>query len=383
VRYRWVVLATGTLAQASYSAILLGVSVILPALRARYGLSLAEVGVLLAAPGVGSMLSFLAWGLAADRFGERLVAPLGLGVAAAALFAAGRSAGFGALVLLLGLAGLAGAAVNAASGRAVMHWFGARERGLALGIRQAAIPIGGAAAAFGLPAVVAAGGTRAGIDVLAAACLAGALLAAVLLRDPPASALEEADAEPTAPLRDRRVWQLLTASPLLLFPQVAVFGYAVLFLHDERGLSPAGAARVLAAVQVLGIAGRIGAGRWSDGAGSRIGPLRAIAAASAVLALGTGAAVGAPLPLLVPVLVAGGVAAMSWNGLSFTAAAELAGRARSGAAIGLQQTSLAVGGAVLPLAFAGLVAGVGWGWAWTIAAGGPAAAIAILRGVDA
>ena len=52
---------------------------------------------------------------------------------------------------LLVLAGALGASVNAASGRAVMGWFHARERGLALGIRQTAIPIGGAAAAAGLP----------------------------------------------------------------------------------------------------------------------------------------------------------------------------------------------------------------------------------------
>jgi sugar phosphate permease len=380
VRYRWVVLATGTLAQASYSAILLGLSAILPALRTRYGLSLGQVGVLLAAPALGSMLSFLAWGIAADRLGERLVAPLGLGVAAAALFAAARTTGFDTLVLLLALAGLAGASVSAASGRAVMHWFEARERGLALGIRQAAMPIGGAAAAFGLPAVVAAGGTGRGLEVLGAGCLAGAALAGLLLRDAPAATADEPVAEAVAPLRDRRVWQLLAASSLLLFPQVALLGYTVLFLHDARGLSPAGAARVLAIVQVLGIAGRVGAGRWSDAVGSRLAPLRAIAAASGLLALGTGAAVGAPLVLLIPIIVAGGVAAMSWNGLSFTATAEIAGRARSGAALGLQQTALAIGGWVLPLAFAGLVAGVGWGGAWAVAAAGPAVAILILRG---
>ena len=43
---------------------------------------------------------------------------------------------------------------------------------------------------------------------------------------------------------------------------------------------------------------------------------------------------------------------MSWNGLSFTAAAEAAGPRRSGAAIGFQQTVLGVGGIVIPIAFA-------------------------------
>jgi sugar phosphate permease len=354
----------------------------LPALRTRYGLSLPEAGALLAAPGVGSILSFVPWGLAADRFGERWVAAAGLAGAAGATALAAESGGFVALAALLGVAGLCGAAINAASGRAVMSWFAASERGLALGIRQTAIPLGGALAAFALPAVVAAGGARWGLHALAFALLAGAALAALFLREGPAPAQPEAHVA-EAPLRDRRLWRLLAASFLLLFPQSAVFGYTVLFLHDHRGLSPAGAAHVFAAVQVLGIGARIGAGRWSDAAGSRIGPLRAVAVASGVLALGTGIAVEAPLVLLAPVLVAGGVASMSWNGLSFTAAAELAGRARSGASLGLQQTALAIGGAGIPPLFAGLAGSIGWGWAWGLTAAGPLAAAVLLRGLRA
>ncbi|HET7045719.1 MAG TPA: MFS transporter, partial [Gaiellaceae bacterium] len=357
MRYRWVVLAAGTLAQASYSAIALGLAVMLPALRDEYGLSLGEAGVVLAAASLGSMLSLYAWGLAADRVGERPVVGAGLAVAGGALLAAGTTGGFGALVALLAAAGLAGAAVNAASGRAVMNWFAAGERGLALGIRQTAIPIGGASVALGLPHVLGAGGTRWGLWTLGIGCLTGAALAVALLREGPGA--EEQETFDERPLRDARMWRLLAGSSLLLFPQMMVFGYTVLFLHERRGLSPAAAAGVLAAVQVLGIGARVGAGRWSDLAGSRIGPLRRIALGSAALALATGAAVTAPLAVLVPVLVLSGVLAMSWNGLSFTAAAELAGRARSGAALGLQQTALAIGGAALPPVFAAIVGGLG------------------------
>ena len=380
--YRWVVLAAGTLAQASYSAIVLGLAVMLPALRTDYGLTLGEAGVVVAASGIGSMLSLLPWGLAADRVGERVVVAIGLTGAALSLLAAGRTDSFVPLAALLALAGLAGASVNAASGRAVMHWFDARQRGLALGIRQAAIPIGGAAAALGLPHVVDAGGTRWGLAAIGLGCLGGALVAGALLRESPSLTVEEPSLD-VRPLRNRRIWQLLAGSVLLLFPQVAVFGYTVLFLHEQRGLSPAAAAGVLAAVQVLGIVARIGGGRWSDVVGSRIVPLRRLALASATLAAATGLCVGAPLVVLIPVMVAGGVLAMSWNGLSFAAAAELAGRARSGASLGLQQTALAVGGATLPLAFAGLVGLLGWGWAWGLSAIGPAASFAVLRGLRA
>ena len=52
--------------------------------------------------------------------------------------------------------------------------------------------------------------------------------------------------------------------------------------------------------------------------------------------------VSAPLVVLVPAIVVAGSLSQSWNGLSFTAAAEIAGYARSGAALGLQQASLSL-----------------------------------------
>jgi hypothetical protein len=65
-------------------------------------------------------------------------------------------------------------------------------------------------------------------------------------------------------LRDGRLWRMCLGSGLYVYAQVAVIGYSVLFLHDEHGLSDQSAALVIAAAQVLAVALRIGAGRWSD-----------------------------------------------------------------------------------------------------------------------
>jgi hypothetical protein len=70
-------------------------------------------------------------------------------------------------------------------------------------------------------------------------------------------------------------------------------------------------------------------------------------------------------------LVVAGVVGISWNGLSFTAAAETAGAARSGAALGFQQTVLAVLGAAVPPAFAALVGATSWRIAFAASALGP------------
>ena len=191
-----------------------------------------------------------------------------------------RARRFGVLFIWLGLAGGAGSSVNSASGRAVMHWFPAEERGLALGIRQTAIPVGGLVGALAVPAIANAGGTDAAFVFLAALCAAGALAGVLLLR-----AREPGDAGSRVrprTLADARLWRLSFGSGVYLYAQMAVIGFTVVFLHDEHGLSTGEAALVVAASQLLGAAFRIGAGRWSDVVGSRVGPLRLIGLAVAV-----------------------------------------------------------------------------------------------------
>ena len=62
VRYRWTGLAAGTVAQACFSAITVGLAVLAPTLREEYGLSLGEVGVVLSAAWLGATVTLLPWG---------------------------------------------------------------------------------------------------------------------------------------------------------------------------------------------------------------------------------------------------------------------------------------------------------------------------------
>ena len=377
-RYRWTILALGTAAQASYSAVFLGLPVLAPHFQREYELGLVEIGLVLAAVNAGSIVTLLPWGLLTDRVGERAVLAAGLAAAAVALAGASFAPDLGLHVLALVVAGAAGASVNAASGRAVMSWFAAAQRGFALGIRQTAVPLGGAAAALVLPPVAAAGGLRAGILVLAGGCLLTALAGAAGLREAPPD-----DGEPLGdvahPLRDGRIWRLSVGSSLLIGAQTSILAFAVLFLHGERGLSTAAAAGVLATMQALGAGLRVATGRWSDRIGARIAPLLRLSfALAAALAL-SAALSGAPLALLVPALVAAGALSLSWNGLSFTATAELAGRARSGAALGFQQTALSVAAAATPPVFASLVHASSWAVAFGLAALLPLAGAGLLR----
>jgi len=379
VRYRWTILGVGILAQASGSALLFGVAVLAPALRERYQLSLSEIGLALAAASLGAIPSLLPWGLLADRIGERIVIALGLSGAAGTLAGAAFAPSFGALVALLVLAGALSSSVNAASGRAVMHWFGPEERGLALGLRQTAIPLGGLFASLLLPPIVSGGGLEAAFLTLGGFCLGAAVAGAVWMRESPSGAAGVTLASARHPLGDHRMWRLAMASAFLLVIPLTVGGFTVVFLHSHHGWSTGAAAAVLAGGQLLGALGRIGFGRWSDHLGSRVLPMRWIGLALTLAVAVTALVVDAPGYVLVPALVVAVGLGMSWNGLSFTAAAELAGHARSGAALGFQQTVLSCAGAAVPPAFAAFVASSSWRAGFAAVAACPLGAVYLLR----
>jgi len=373
-RYRWVVLGLGILAQAAFAALLTGFPAIGPAIRDEYGLSLSGFGGLLGAITAGATLTLVPWGLLTDRIGERISISFGLAGAAAAL--AVSAAGGGALLAgMLLLAGALGAVANVASGRVVMGWFSFAERGMAFGLRQAAVPLGGAVAAFTLPALVAASDARAGLVALAAGCVVAAAACGAWLREPGGPRSPRGP----GPLRDRRVYRLAGASGLLVASQAAVVGFVVLFLHEERGMAEVAAGAVLAAIQVVGVGLRIAAGRWSDRLARRVRPLRWAAATISVTWLVTPALLDLPLQVVVPVVMAAGAITFGWNGLSFNAAAELAEEGRSGTAIAIQQTALFGAASITPPVFGWLVSATSWRVGFWGLAVGPALCWLLLR----
>lgn len=361
---------------------LTGLPVLAPTLQDELDLSLGEIGLLLAAAWVGSMFTLLPWGLAADRFGERAALALGLAACAVFLAAAAFAGSLWALFMLLALAGACGSSVNSASGRAVMQWFGPAERGLALGIRQSAIPAGGLIGALVVPPLAAAGGSEAAFLFLAAFSALGALVGAIVLRRGNAGDVLDATSI-TRTLADARLWRLCLGSGVYLYAQLALIGFTVLFLHDEHDVSPGKAALVVAVAQVLAVGLRIAVGRWSDVVGSRVGPLRDIGLAVAAGLVVTAVLADGPVWLLFVALALAGALSMAWNGLSFAAAAELAGLRRSGAAIGFQQTVLSGIGVVVPPLFAASASALSWRSAFLVAAVFPVAGWLALRPLDA
>lgn len=369
---RWWILGLGVAAQAASCMFVYGLPYLLPELRRVFGLSLGSASVLITCPLIGVVLTLIAWGAIADRYGERMVIAAGLVAATVALGVAAEAKRPVALGVLLAVAGLGGASVFAASGRLVLGWFGPGERGLAMGLRQTAQPLGTMLAAAILPAVVTVGGAGRGITgsgvrgvgaafgVCAVLCLLTGLAVALFAADPPRPP-KPARSPGTAGTRERGpyhtpvLWRIHGASTLLVVPQFVVTGFTLEYLVSQRGWGLLTASRVIAATNFAGALTRIGAGKWSDLVNSRLRPMRQLAIAIAVV-VGL-AALGAwwRSPLGVAALLAATALAVSTNGLAFTAVAELAGMSWAGRALGVQNTAQNIAAAATPPALAQLI----------------------------
>lgn len=370
---RWVMLALGTTAQAVATSLLFGLPFLLPYLRRTEGLTLAQGGALVAAPSLGMVVTLIAWGAFADRYGERLAIALGLGLTGVLGLASAAVSGLGSRAVLFALLGAAGASVNSASGRLVMGWFGAHQRGLAMGIRQTGQPLGVALAGALLPPLAGYGGLPLALAVPAMTCLVITAAVVFFAADPPheAGRPHEKAADhtgPRSPYRALILWRVHAASSLLVVPQFATLAFSAEYLVSERGWDATTAGQLLAVVAIGGAAGRMASGRWSDVAGSRLAPMRVIALMSFVsmLLLAVTASTGASL--VVVALAVASIVSVSDNGLGFTATAELAGRAWSGRALGVQNTMQNIAAfATAPLVGA-LAGSFGFPWAFAVVA---------------
>jgi sugar phosphate permease len=355
---RWTVLAVGLLGLIAGCAAQYGMAFLIPAMRAE-GTSLETASLLVTAPIAGIMCTLIAWGAAADRWGERRILALGLAGAGVAELGAASVDGALAQGLFLFAVGATSASIHSASGRLILGWFGASERGLAMGIRQMGLPLGIGAAALVLPPL-AMDGIAPALSVVGVACLLTAALITAVVRDPlrPPTVT---GAGSTSPYRQPYLWRIHAASGLLVIPQVAVAVFAFDYLVHGLGWSTGPAGLLVASTQIAGALTRLVAGWWSDRAGSRLGPMRLVAITIA-LSMAVLAALGlAQLPLVVAALAVAGVATTTPNGLAFTAVAERAGPQWAGKALGVQNTFQNAIGALVPTPLALVIGSAGGG----------------------
>jgi MFS family permease len=381
----WLMLALGLSAQTVGTVFVNAPAFLIPLLHEQNGLPLAQAGLLASAPTVGTALTLIAWGALADRYGERWVITAGLALTAFAALGAVLVPGYIALGLFGLAGGMASASCNAASGRLVVGWFPRHQRGLAMGIRQMAVPLGTAIAALTVPTVADAAGIGPALMVPLVLTAAAAVCCGLWISDPPRVATSaHLEGRAANPYRASSfLWRIHAVSVLLVVPQLTLTIFGLVWLIADVRLDSVLAGVIVGGAQLVGALGRIAVGVWSDRLGSRVRLLRWVAVAGLVTMPLISVSDAMSLQAIAAVaFIAATVVSVADNGLAFTSVAEAAGPRWSGKALGTQNTGQFLAAAGVGPGVGALVGLLGYPVAFLIIAAAPLAAIPLVPAQD-
>ncbi|MBC7346771.1 MAG: MFS transporter [Clostridia bacterium] len=311
-----------------------------------------EIGLLGAAGATGTMVFAVASGLGVDRLGPRwfmLVGPLVMGLGCLGL------SSFGSFTSALAwsfLVGVGFSTLTPMSNRAIYEWFPERGQAFAIGLKQAGIPLGTAAAALLFTAVSEQHGWRASYRAASVTIAALGMVAFLCYRDPlkrcPAHA--EGGAPPDGPAGAVHVSCAMAscaaAGMAFAMWQISLTTFLVAYLQEVLGMPLAVASRLLALTQVGGGAARPWSGAISDilwhGRRKPLIVLLGLANLVCILVLTEGRSVLAG-QWLTPFMLVLGAVTMGWFGPFFALMVEAYGRQKAGLASGLAATLNLVG----------------------------------------
>ena len=328
---------------------MLGVSPLSPALMQGFALSRFEVAFIVPSVYVGGLLFSLPGGHLADQWGVRPTLLGALALGGIGLLAAALAPHFVVFLLCLVIAGSGWSVVNPVLGKAIVDLFSLTERGIAMGIKQMGLTLGGGVSALVLPAIAVRWGWRVAVAVCAVAMTAPVVFAWLPLRAlaRPRDETPEGDGVRMDWWWTRRpaLLVLFAAGVVLGMLQSAVLAYLPVFSVQALGFSPVGAGVLIAAAQIGGAVARLGLGiasdRWSSGRRPPWLMLTSVLGAITFLVYAW-APTAEPVPAALLAFVAG-IGAHGWVGIYFIISAEAGGAGRSGLLSGVSFAAIVVG----------------------------------------
>jgi MFS family permease len=333
----WAMLGLVTLAHALGALSVLSVAPLAPFLLESFGLTRAQVGFLLPAVYLGGVVMALPAGWLTDRLGVRATLGLGQLVIGGGVLLAAASWSLGSCLACLVLAGFGFSVLNPSTGKAVVEWFPPRARGVAMGIKQTGLTLGGLAGALALPPLALAQGWRRALVAAGTLSLLSAALVAFTYRVPAALARAAPAERPRLGelgifLRRPGVLVVFGSGLALSIAQSSVLAYLALYATDTFAVSAVAAGQFLALAQVGGTGSRLAWGAISDRLfGGRRRPgvvINALIGATAYASFALGPWL--PLPLAVPLAFLAGAGAFGWVGLYLALVAEIGGARYAG-----------------------------------------------------
>ena len=360
--WRWYPLAAVALAFASQGAgatATQSLSTVYVFIQEELLLSRWQLGLITTSVFAAGTVTALPGGWALDRFTVRRVYPLMLGLMGLGFMTFSLGDAFWHILLTAAFMGALLPVSNPAASMMVLEWAPRRLRGLAMGLKQAAVPATGMASAALLPTLADGIGWRPVLLGLGSVALLAGLAVGALYRQRPAAAATDRERYPFLEgLRlvalDRRMLGASLVSIIMIGLFFVNVTYLILFLRESMGFSVAVAGLGLAAFHLSSVVGRIMWGAFSDGPmkGRRLPALLIIFSLASLVLLAMALLTPESPRALVWALVCGlGLTVAAFQGLFYTHIAEVVGPELTGTALGFNGTLLRFGPMAIPPAF--------------------------------
>ncbi|EFI68577.1 MFS transporter [Lysinibacillus sp. HST-98] len=267
--YRWVVLLVATLSQTAATFVTYGMGPVASFYQMEWHLTSFQTGLIVSAVNIGPIFSMLLFGYLMDKKGEKQIIGWGsilLGLSALLLIPVNH---YTTLLLVLIVVGIWYGSAQTGGSTAIVKWFPNKHRGLAIGIRQTGIPIGGALAStlltylyqhHHLSSVHLAQGLMA---------VGGGLLFLLLYKEPKQ---HDTATAPLIPFKEkmrairhnRALYPLFFVGMVMMSLQMIIIAHFMSYLHHEGGYTLTEAGRYLSLILLGGMLGRIVLAWMSD-----------------------------------------------------------------------------------------------------------------------
>ncbi|HDR8169297.1 TPA: MFS transporter [Bacillus thuringiensis] len=372
--YKWMMLIIATIAQTTATLITYGVGAFALFWKEEYALTNMESGLLVSVVNVGPLFCILFVGRLLDQYNEKLLISISSFLLGSSLLLTNGISGFNGLLFVLLLIGMFYSVSQPGGSKVILKWFPKENRGLAMGIRQAGIPIGGALAGALIPFLTIQYNVAYAINSIACICIIGGLLFFVFYKEPYVQAEARKEhikisfwTELKVVICKKELYPIYITGIGMISLQMVLVGHFMKFLVREQSITSIIAGTVFSVMFFSGMIGRIVLAAISDAfyKGNRRMPLLiAVCASIGLILLLVMSIHTVTSGVLYGVSALLGFFSIGWFSLFIVEVAELANEESVGITVSLALTLNQIAIIVAPVLFGYIVDKKGYTYAW-------------------
>ncbi|MGE8036643.1 MFS transporter [Lysinibacillus sp. KCTC 33748] len=267
--FKWVIVLVATLSQTAATFVTYGMGPIATFYQIEWNLSSLQTGFIVSAVNIGPIFSMILFGYFMDKKGEKQIIAWGsilLGLSALLLMLVNN---YVVLLFLLLIVGVWYGSAQTGGSTAIVKWFPDKHRGLAIGIRQTGIPIGGALASVILTYMYHHYSLSSVHLVQGLVAIAGGLLFLLIYQEPKERVAVAATSvtfkEKLMAIKNNKgLYPIYIVGIVMMTLQMILVAHFMSYLHQEGGYSLTEAGQYLSLILIGGMIGRVAIAWISD-----------------------------------------------------------------------------------------------------------------------